>query len=501
MYACSHGVVFAQLIVDGTSCGVFGFFMQFRDEKGMLMPGVEVGEIGPKVGPTETNIGYARFDNVRVPHFNMFAKHAKVTLEGQFIPAPPKLNKFKYVGMMNVRAMLVGGASHAAAKAATIAIRYSTIRRQGFKDSKAADALTVGENVILDYKFQQYRVFKALGLGYLFLWSGRSIRDYLKRVVDAISNGDDAAAEEMPDLHATCGGLKAICTTMASEAIEDARKSCGGQGFMRSSGIADLSGNYVGTVTAEGEAVILALQTARFLIKSVDAIKKGKRVTGSVTYLGEEPLGPVNLPSYANQRGTIVALLEERARRAAFELQEDFSKAIDHGKSFDEALNSVMVLAWSAAEYHCMYYLAKEATESTPRYVEDPAALAAVTRVIDLVLLQHLREKPADLFGVLDVRQTRLMLAEINRLLDAIRPDAVALSDAFGFTDHALKSTLGRYDGNVYEAIYEEAKVSPLNNTGKMVGWDQLSQVLDMEFIKQNKSKQRHGVPNSHPRL
>eukprot|EP01046_Picozoa_sp_COSAG06_P048937 COSAG06_NODE_7420_length_2510_cov_3.199088_1_plen_282_part_00 len=57
MYAATHGVVFAQLIIDGTHHGVFGFFMQFRDEEGNLMPGVEIGEIGPKMGQGETNIG------------------------------------------------------------------------------------------------------------------------------------------------------------------------------------------------------------------------------------------------------------------------------------------------------------------------------------------------------------------------------------------------------------------------------------------------------------
>eukprot|EP00329_Picozoa_sp_Boothbay-MS584-11_P003857 34360_4 len=70
MYASTHGVVFAQLIIDGTSRGVFGFFMQFRDENGNLMPGVEIGEIGPKMGGSETNIGYGRFDHVHVPRFN-----------------------------------------------------------------------------------------------------------------------------------------------------------------------------------------------------------------------------------------------------------------------------------------------------------------------------------------------------------------------------------------------------------------------------------------------
>ena len=66
-----------------------------------------------------------------------------------------------------------------------------------------------------------------------------------------------------------------------------------------------------------------------------------------------------------------------------------------------------------------------------------------------------------------------------------IRPDAVGLVDAFGFDDEQLKSTLGRYDGKVYEAIYEEARLSPLNQSPKMVGWEALSPVLDLDFIKE----------------
>ena len=50
-YASTHGVVFAQLMIDGTTRGVFGFFMQLRDENGDLMPGVEIGEIGTPPSP------------------------------------------------------------------------------------------------------------------------------------------------------------------------------------------------------------------------------------------------------------------------------------------------------------------------------------------------------------------------------------------------------------------------------------------------------------------
>ena len=46
-------------------------------------------------------------------------------------------------------------------------------------------------------------------------------------------------------------------------------------------------------------------------------------------------------------------------------------------------------------------------------------------------------------------------------------------------------------DGNVYEAIYTEARKSPLNRSRRMRGWDKFSKVLDIDFIS-NKNGQRH---------
>jgi acyl-CoA oxidase len=49
--------------------------------------------------------------------------------------------------------------------------------------------------------------------------------------------------------------------------------------------------------------------------------------------------------------------------------------------------------------------------------------------------------------------------------LSTVRTNAVPLVDAWDFSDFRLKSTLGRYDGNVYEAIMEAASREPLNRT------------------------------------
>ena len=54
-----------------------------------------------------------------------------------------------------------------------------------------------------------------------------------------------------------------------------------------------------------------------------------------------------------------------------------------------------------------------------------------------------------------------------------MRPDAVALVDAFDFSDTQLGSAIGKYDGNVYPALFEQAKRNPLNQKGVDWGYQQ----------------------------
>merc|ERR1712216_109921 len=170
----------------------------------------------------------------------MFSKLFKVTREGEFISPPPKLGRFKNISMMEVRVMIVGGAAESLGKAATIATRYSCVRKQGFKDTTIKHGAGMPEWTIMDYGMQQLRVFSALALSYSIRWSARFIQDYLKKVQNGINSGDLALAEEMPELHATLCGLKAWSTIIAHGHMEDLRKACGGQGFLKSSGMPDI---------------------------------------------------------------------------------------------------------------------------------------------------------------------------------------------------------------------------------------------------------------------
>merc|ERR1719273_1507589 len=495
MYACTHGVVFARLIVGGKDHGFHGFMMQFRDEEGCLLPGVEIGEIGPKVNGLHANIGYARFTHVRIPRFNMFAKYAQVTKDGKYIKPPKKLSKFKYISMMSIRVALVFVSYIHLARASTIAIRYSCVRKQGFKQTKAANAIELGENIIMDYRMQQYRTYKALALAYMFYWNARYIRDYLTRIQSAIMKGDESAADELPELHATCAGLKVISTVWAHANIEECRKACGGQGFLLSSGIAESSRSFAEPVTVEGEQVILSLQVARFLIKSVRAVKSGRAVAGSVTYLTDKKLvgglPSTPLDGSPEQLGHLLGMLKERASRMAYELFSAFEDATRRGLPFDKALNDVAILAYKVAECHSIYVMARNNYQSILDYVKDKAISQALKHLFELTIMIIIHEKSGDWIDHLDSKALDRVYERLNVLLGKIRPNAVGLVDGFGFTDKQLKSTLGKYDGNVYEAIYKEARNNPLNQDDQMKGWDEYKTILDLEFLRSGKTKQR----------
>mmetsp|Transcript_75116 Transcript_75116/g.195752 ORF Transcript_75116/g.195752 Transcript_75116/m.195752 type:complete len:699 (-) Transcript_75116:219-2315(-) len=499
MYACTHGVVFAQLIIGGTNYGMHGFMVQFRDDQGNLMPGVEVGEMGPKINADNTNIGYSRFTHVRIPRFNMFAKFQQVLREGTYIAPPRNLSKFRYISMMSIRMAIVGWSYRDLAKAATIAIRYSCVRKQGFTDTTVDDPLGsgVGEHCVMYYKVQQYRLLKALATAYCFLWSARYTSEYLARIQNTVTMGTDAerdaAAAEMPELHATLSGLKVWSTLWAHNGIEDCRKACGGQGYLRSSGIADLSPNFAEPATVEGEQVIMSLQVARYLIKAVSELSAGKPIVGSVEYLKDAPIKPLDASAWRPDTENLMALMRDRAARTALKLGTAFQAAQAKGLGFDAAINEVAVLGYKAAEVHSAYVFVRNNDLALKVHVKDPNINRALVRLLDLVMLTQIREHAGDWIGCLNEEILDVVEARVSELLAELRPDAVGLADGFGCSEDELKSTLGRHDGNVYEAIYNEAKLSPLNATPRMVGWEHLERVVDKDFLREGMRTQRAG--------
>lgn len=107
---------------------------------------------------------------------------------------------------------------------------------------------------------------------------------------------------------------------------------------------------------------------------------------------------------------------------------------------------------------------------------------AALSRLAALFGLAELQDGQ-QWSGLLDLEQMQLAEQACDQVCEAIRPDACALADAWDFPDRVLNSTIGLYDGNIYEAQYRAAASSPLN-THKV--HDFLAAVkphLELEFL------------------
>jgi acyl-CoA oxidase len=75
--------VFAQLIVGKKNYGVQSFIIKIRDDDMKPLPGIEVGDIGPKIGYSTRDNGYLIINKVSIPRKNMLSRYINISREGE----------------------------------------------------------------------------------------------------------------------------------------------------------------------------------------------------------------------------------------------------------------------------------------------------------------------------------------------------------------------------------------------------------------------------------
>jgi len=482
----THCALYAQLIIDGKEYGVHAFILQLRDENHLPLPGIQLGDLGPKLGDHANDTGYLILDNVRIPREYMLARHQHIDDDGNYTKAKTRKSnsKIHYTTMLNARGVMTRTASGNLARAVTIATRYSAVRTQGFVD-KSATSYTSAENKILDYQVQRYRILKQLALAYCIKFTG----SWLIESFDDLGSMDQGDIDSLPELAATSGGLKALCTYMASQGIEDCRKCCGGNGYLLSSGVAALAGDYVWQTTAEGDFIILMLFTAKFLLKKVEAARQGKPMQGPVSYLAPLKDSFDQKPPMAKSPNDYMDLdflsqvFEYSALRHVVRAEKDFKEAMKKHGNWDKAWKACGLVCMNAVKIHCLTFLYRT-FKNKAKKVEDAACKSALSRLCALFATSNILDDSL-LSCNLAEGQWDMVKSAVIVLLDDLRPDAVAFVDAFDIPDRVLNSTLGRHDGNIYEALFEAAQQSNLNKQDPFVGYEEhLRPYLDLDFLK-----------------
>ena len=81
------------MILNGKPMGVHVFMVQMRGPDLKPLPGIEMGDIGSKLGDNDATIGYLRMTNVRIPRRHLMEKRSHVTAGACMYKVPFKLGK------------------------------------------------------------------------------------------------------------------------------------------------------------------------------------------------------------------------------------------------------------------------------------------------------------------------------------------------------------------------------------------------------------------------
>nr|AUD57807.1 male fertility factor kl2 [Drosophila takahashii] len=412
-------IVLAQLYVRGKHYGLQSFLVRIRDERSHEpLPGVDVGDIGPRLGGNGVNTGF-----LGLPDDVLF-------------------------GLL---------------QAATIATRYSVVRRQSRIDGDQPEVS------VLDHVTQQAKILPqiARGVSYRLVsdWLWRFYEQVLGQLEDNQATG--GGRNSLPELHALSCCLKAVATDEASEGVDLLRKSCGGHGFLSSANFDSIYGLTAAAYTYEGEYTVLLLQTARFLVRQyVDSLKR-KVLPPSVSYLRDTArlVWGKNLAANCVRALEISAL--EQVRQAWQSQRTHQSSRV----SAEMAANLSGRQLTAASIAHAHAFFTRNAMDELEGLRQkggnlEPQVSLVVGQLVELFVLDtFLRQAGCVLRwnGGITGTQLRFVERRYEELLAQLRPNAVALVDGFDFHDRVLGSTLGCHDGRVYERLMEEARRNPVN--------------------------------------
>jgi acyl-CoA oxidase len=331
---------------------------------------------------------------------------------------------------------------------------------------------------ILDYDNVQQTLLPLIAKAYALKFMGKRMMDMYEGFDAARDRGDFSS---LPELHALSSGLKSLCTDVTAGGIETCRRTCGGQGFSVLSGLPTLFASYVQNVTWEGDNNVMYLQTARFIVKALLTGSQDAAGSGSAAYLShafEEAASRCRVARSEEWRDPESALagLRHVAARLALLAMESLRMAGGGKPSVEGApWNATTVDLIRAARAHCCLNLHQTFVEGVNAAAENVSSdvLCVLRDVAALHGVSLLDEVASDLLegNHASGQQTAWLREQKRQLTRQLRPNAVALVDSFGYEDYLLNSAIGRSDGDVYRALLEAAKISPLNDTEEGPAW------------------------------
>ncbi|KAI7875286.1 acyl-CoA oxidase [Lichtheimia hyalospora FSU 10163] len=464
-HSATHAAVFAQLIVKGKRYGTKCFVVPLRDPKTYnLLPGVNIGDIGKKMGRDGIDNGWIQFTSVRIPRGYMLQKHTKVSRSGTVVE--PKMQQLTYGALLQGRVAMVVDSGNVSKKALAIAIRYAAVRRQ-FANSKSGGI----ETKLLDYPIHQRRLMPLLAQAFAMHFTGTEMTAMYNSMMsrlDGASPGDpdmEEIVEMLKETHSTSAGLKAFCTWNCLNTIEQSRQACGGHGYSAYTGLAGMYNDFAVQCTWEGDNTILALQSGRYLISSYREAMKGKKLSPGVGYLNNlngligkrcqvQKLEDLLRPEVLIEGWQVVCA--NVVKNAALEFEECLKNGLDMDDAYEQCSQSRLY----AARLHTYGYLFNRFADGVSKV--DSNLKDVLMKVCMLYGLYTVEENAGAFlqYEYFTPKQMEFIRAQVNVHCKLVRDQAIPLVDSFNLSDFMINSPLGRYDGNAYVHYFDQVKRS-----------------------------------------
>lgn len=456
-------VVFAQLITAAGGHGVHAFLVPIRDERGAVLPGVTIGDDGPKAGLLGVDNGRISFDHVAVPRDMLLDRYGQVAPDGTYTsPIENDARRFfTMLGTLVRGRVTVGGAASAATREAlTIAVRYGEARRQFTAPGQ------VREVVLNDYLAHQRKLLVALARSYAFAFAQEELVVAMHEVQTAAGAVDEHRQRE---LESRAAGLKAAQTWHATRTIQMCREACGGAGYLAENRLPGLKADTDVFTTFEGDNTVLLQLLAKGLLTgyrdtfgSLDGWGRATFVADQVREMVLERTAARSLIQRLvatggagfTDRGWQLRMLEDREKHVLSGVIRRLRKgAATKDRPFD-IFNDVQDHALLTAEVH-IDRVVLEAFVAGIERTADPAAKALLAKVCDLYalstieagkgwFLEHERLAPA---------RAKALTATVNDLLKELRPQMGTLVDAFGIPDAWLAAAILREEPDRQEEM------------------------------------------------
>jgi len=123
---------------------------------------------------------------------------------------------------------------------------------------------------------------KHVANSFVLSMTARQITQLYQESIAAIGQGN---FKLLDIVHHLTAGMKATATEMSYIGLDEMRQSCGGAGFLLSSGIANIWAEQAPVTTFEGVNVVMFQQSARLLLKNCTKVNGGKQPQPYFAYL------------------------------------------------------------------------------------------------------------------------------------------------------------------------------------------------------------------------